>query len=696
MDKRQKLTIIAALLVAGVTFLVFLPTLRNGFVNWDDDGYIYKNTFIRGIDVILFRSAFLNFNMANWHPLTWISHAVDYALWGMNPVGHHLTNNILHAINTMIVVLLVVGLLQFSKSTEGKDGNGARSDDMGPIVGGGVAGLLFGLHPLHVESVAWISERKDVLCTLFFLLSLSAYLKYIKTSTEGKKSESWLLNRHYLYSLTLFFLALLSKPMAVTLPVVLLILDWFPLERTRSQAAFKHALEEKYPFFVLSLLSSIITIVAQKTGDAIVSLESTPFLTRVIVGAKALIMYLWKMIVPVDLSPFYPYPKDASLFSLEYLLPVLLVIGLTAACLAAAKRQKLWLAAWGYYIITVLPVLGLIQVGRQSMADRYTYIPSIGPFFLAGLGVSLIYGSGKKAALGKRGPSLKAVSAGVAVVLIPVLIYLTLQQIGIWKNSVVLWTYVIEKENVRIPQVYNSLGVAYRDAGQYDMATKNYNIAIALNPAYSEAYYNRGIIYTKEELPDNAVEDFTKAIAVNPKLYQAYYNRGVCFFNKGMINEAIEDFNAAIAINPYYLEAYFNRGLAYGKKGFLDKAIADFSKAIDINPRSDEAYNTRGISYGKKGQFDLAVADFSRAIELNPNLCTAYNNLGSAYYLNGQYTMAVRYFDKAVAMDASNGQSYVNRGYAYLKTGDEKRAREDFQQGCALGNKIGCGALPNK
>jgi protein O-mannosyl-transferase len=417
--KKRNLDYYLAVSVSLLTFIVYLASLQNEFVAWDDPEYITNNPYIRLFGLDLFRWAFSAFYSANWHPLTWISHALDYAVWGLNPLGHHLTNNILHAVNTFLVVLLVARLIEATTPPPPCQVGELVGDKSSPTVSGGVAegrggkwnegllhhslftfhishfsliaagvtGLLFGLHPLHVESVAWVSERKDLLCAMFFLLSIMMYAKYVVTTSTTFRQ---VFNKHYLFSLCFFFLALLSKPMAVSLPVVLLILDWHPFGRVRSLKTFWPAVVEKLPFVVLSLISSVLTILAQKGSEALFMMEVTPLSSRGTVAAKSLVAYLGKIMLPLHLSPFYPYPLDVTFFSMDYLLPFFLVIGITILCLGLSRKQKMYLSAWSFYVVTLVPVLGIVQVGRQSMADRYTYLPSLGPFLVIGLGVAWV------------------------------------------------------------------------------------------------------------------------------------------------------------------------------------------------------------------------------------------------------------------------------------------------------------------
>jgi hypothetical protein len=432
--------------VALVTFLIYLTALRNDFINWDDGPYVYENPHIRSLNAAFFKWAFFDFYESNWHPLTWLSHAVDYAVWGLNPLGHHLTNIILHAINTFAVVFLVTALLDAWRKRSPKGERTSFLNERAILIAAGTTGLLFGLHPVHVESVAWVAERKDLLCALFFLLSIIAYTKYAsgadKEPVNSNRAPRFF-NKNYLTALGLFILALLSKPMAVSLPVVLLVLDWFPFNRIRSGRALWAACAEKLPFIALSLVSSIITVLAQKAGGALSSIESIPVSIRLIVAVKALIAYLWKMLLPLDLIPFYPYPKSASLLSMEYFLPLAIVLAVTAACIMTAKKRGLLLSTWSYYIVTLVPVLGIVQVGGQEMADRYTYLPGLGPFLAAGMGAAWIWEKGR--ALARWNLFVTRISLVMAALAIGFLSYTTVKQISIWKNGFVLWNYEIEK-----------------------------------------------------------------------------------------------------------------------------------------------------------------------------------------------------------------------------------------------------------
>ena len=647
--------------VAIITFAVYIAALQNDFIaEWDDGEYVLNNPYIRSINLAFLRWAFFDFHASNWHPLTWISHAIDYAVWGANPLGHHLTSVILHAVNAFLVVVLIMRLQEVATGTTPSGQETSVLDEYGMLITAGVTGLLFGLHPVHVESVAWIAERKDLLCALFFLLSIAGYVKYVavignEPIDQGVRTRY--VKKEYLLSIGFFILALMSKPMAVSLPVVLMILDWYPFRRLRSVKTAWILLVEKLPFITFSLISSVLTVLAQRAGGAIIEIQALPLSSRLLVAAQSLLMYLWKMAVPRDLIPYYPYPKNISFASLEFLFAIALVIGITIFCIIIAKRHRLGLAVWGYYVVTLLPVIGIVQVGSQSMADRYTYLPSLAPFLVMGSLIVLIaqYLRPLKqwTLIGKN------VFAVIAIFAVFSLSYLTYKQIGIWRSSLSLWSYVIARESTEVPIAYLHRGVAFDKLGQFENAIKDYNMAIALNSEYYQAYNNRGVVLDKLGQFENALKDYNMAIALNSSHDQAYNNRGVVLEKLGQFENAIKDYNMAITLNPSNYEAYDNLGVVYGNTGFIDKAIENFNKSLAVNPNDYNAYNSRGLLYFSLGQYDRALNDFNRTLELEP------------------------YF----------GEAYLNRGNLLFIIGKKEHALADLRRACDLGNAIACKAL---
>jgi tetratricopeptide (TPR) repeat protein len=449
----------------------------------------------------------------------------------------------------------------------------------------------------------------------------------------------------------------------------------------------------KLPFIALSIASSVLTVLAQQAGSAVVPIELVSSTSRALVAVKSLITYLWKMMVPVNLIPYYPYPDPAgvSLFSLEFLSAVVLVMGITAVSMAVAGKRKLWLAVWSYYVVTLVPVLGLVQVGGQAMADRYTYLPGIGPFIIMGLVIA--WGSSRVTTAVKWKPAISIFAAVTAISLSVLLTYLTVRQVRIWSNGIGLWSYVIKNEPMRVPLAYYNRGIAFDRMGQYNKAVEDYDKVIALNPAHFEAYNNRGLAFDKLGRPDRAIDNFGAAIAVNPLYYQANFNRAIILERMGLYREAIEDYDRTIALNPSYAEAYNNRGIVFDKMGKFDEAVEDYRKAIALQPSYFEAYYNLGIAFGKTTRYSSAVEAFNEAIAINPNYPFAYGSRGLAYSYLSQDGKALDDFNRALALDQNYVRAYLHRGNLYLKAGNKESAVSDFRKACELGDKEGCRAF---
>lgn len=514
-------------ILAFITFSVYIPALSNGFVNWDDPKYVYENPNIQLLDIRWLLTAVIS---ANWHPLTMFSLALDYQLWGMNPFGYHLTNVVLHTLNTLLVYVLVARLI----------GGTAQQPATNTGLASLLTALLFGIHPLHVESVAWISERKDVLCAFFFLLSLLAYLNYASSCSKNIKS--------YVLSLLSFILALMSKPMAVSLPIVLLIIDYYPLNRLMAKdSKCKTVIIEKLPFFLFSFIAVLITLSSQHTGEALRTLDAYPLNERIFDGTRSISFYLLKSIFPFSLAPFYPRTIHPTLSSVKFILPLLILLSVTFSILLLSKKRRLFPAVWFYYIVTLLPVIGIVKVGGHSMADRYAYLPSIGPLLIIGLSLSILLHRFQK----------KQWLVVIPIVIIGLFSFKTMKQTKIWHDSVTLWTHEINL----LPSVYiayNNRGNAYLEQGKYQYAIEDYSKAIK-----------------------KAME-----IGRGNKNAPIYNNRGNAYYRLKNLEQAVCDYDSAIQIDPQFTVAYINRGNAYNELGNREKAIADYNKTIEINPLS--------------------------------------------------------------------------------------------------------------
>jgi lipoprotein NlpI len=634
-----------AILVALLTVLVYFPALQNGFVNWDDQIYVYKNSNIWALDVDFFKWMFRAFHASNWHPLTWLSHGIDYAVWGLDPLGHHLTSIVLHGLNTFLVVILITRLVKASGDSQYSSPVTRHSSLRSPLVAGAVTGLLFGVHPLHVESVAWVSERKDVLCAFFFFLSVLSYLQYT-SSVQGRRGVQ------YGLCLLFFILALMSKPMAVTLPVVLLILDVYPLKRLDVTSLLRSkpgVLTEKLPFFMFSAAASVLTVMAQKESGAIKSLDVHPLGERILVAFRSLCFYLYKTVWPRNLAPLYPYPSEISVFGLMYTGAIITVLGITLFCIWSWKKQKIWAVVWTFYVVTLLPVLGIVQVGEQAAADRYTYIPGLGAFLLVGLGSA--YGWGKIIRKG-NGIFRAFFASASAIFILLALSFKTVNQIEAWKDSVTLWTWELKV----FPDsyvAYKNLGKAHKDLGMYNQAIQDYDKSVALKPDYTDAYVNRGNVYKELKSYQRALEDYKTALILDHDFAVAYFNRGVVYSELEEYMKSIEEYNRVIELAPSYAYAYLNRGLVYERIGDYQQALKDYTEAIKLRSRYDLAYINRGIVYGKLGHVRKAIKDFDRTIQL----------------------------------DSQSSLAYLNRGMAYRILGNNQQAKEDLQISARLGNE---------
>jgi protein O-mannosyl-transferase len=559
-----------ALVVAVLVVLLYLPALGNGFVNWDDDIYVYANPQITSMASASLWRAFTHIHASsgNWHPLTMVSHAVDYAVWGLRPSGHHLTSILLHGWNAALIVLLAVRLAQ---------ARGHALSKQGMLVAGMVAGLLFGLHPLHVESVAWVSERKDLLAALFYLLGVLSYLGY---AGHAAAVGPWR-DRRYLTTLLCFVLALLSKPMALSFPFVLLIIDWYPLDRLND---LRRILAEKIPFFVLDLCLATVTVLAQRASGAFRPLAEVTLGSRVLVATKAAALYLAKTLLPTGLLPFYSYPAHVSLWSWEFGLPVVVMTAAALACLAAVKKHRAFAAVAASYGVVLLPVLGIVQIGPQAMADRYTYLPSVALVALLGAGCGVLWDRYAVAASWRK----NALAATVALLLLGLLSWQSVRQIAVWRNSETLWSRVIQYEPWNT-EAYNNRASFYYDRGEYEKALADYDAALRGPPLLSRAHANkrrsayfndRAITYVRFGRYAEALADESQAIELRPTQASYYFNRGNIYFLTGRYPEARDDLDRAIAASPAPVPAYFRkRALIYRRLGMDDQALQDMERS---------------------------------------------------------------------------------------------------------------------
>ncbi len=535
--------------VVVLTFMCFAPSLSNDLLVWDDSGYIVNNTHIRNLSLETIGWALTTFYCNYWAPFMWLSLGVDYALWGLDPVGYHLTNVLLHALNAGLFFLLARALLKSYVAARGPDGDSDTFLREGQIEFSALlAALLFSLHPLRVESVTWAAERKDVLFLFFGLGALLQYLRYVGNGPErvGLKGGpvAFLSSPVYWLTVVLFILSLLSKSTLVTFPIVLLILDWFPLRRLSIPGAMPGVLLEKVPLLALSGIVSVVAVLSQ--GPSVITLEQADMASRILVAVRSIMGYLGLTLWPSGLGPFYLRPMNVGLFDPEYALPAAGFLLVSVACLATARRRPVFLTVWLLYVTTLLPVLGLAKVGPVSVADRFTYLPALPISLLLALGVVVAFTRASHSRVAVLGLGLALVSV------IGALSIVTVRQIAFWKDDVTLWTRAIDLAPQTVGRPYYERSYAYARGGELDRAMADIDQAIAIAES---KHYNR--------------------------MFELYSSRARIFVSMGDLNRALSDYDRVIGEKPYPERAgyFMERGMVYRMQGKNQLAEEDFRAA---------------------------------------------------------------------------------------------------------------------
>jgi protein O-mannosyl-transferase len=597
---RRDLLILLSLAV--MTFGIYAQVIGHQFITLDDSWYIKENPMVnRGVTLAGLVWAFTTFHEANWHPLTWIAHMIDTQIFGMNAGGHLLVNALIHVANTLLVFWFL------SRTTH------ARWPSA-------LVAALFALHPLHVESVAWAAERKDTLSTLFGLLSLVAYARYAET-----QSRKW-----YVWTTVMLLLGLLAKPMLVTWPFVMLLLDYWPLRRldltSRREVARKlwPLVREKLPLFALVAASAVLTCIAQSYGGAVRTFSDIPItlrLTNALVSyAKYLLLTFW----PHDLAVYYPF-TPAGIPVWQIVGAALLLLGITVLCLFQRKTRPYLVVGWLWFVGTLIPVIGLVQVGGQTMADRYFYIPSVGLF------IAIIFGLADIAEARRVAPLL---SAAIVSVVLLVLATLTNAQIHLWSDSFTLFKHALAVTPPNLP-IENALGITLQYSGRYDEAAAH----------------------------------FEKALQVQRDHYDVLLNMGVTRYHQGRVPEAMEYFQAAIRSRPDAPEAHAQLGLALWKQNRNEAAYEEVRRASHLAPKDAKIRNYLGVALARLGRFQEAIHQLHEALRLNPNSAVAHNNLGLAFLASGKPRESIPEFEAALRLnpELKDAADNLRRAQAQLK-----------------------------
>jgi len=657
------------LLLLVATLTVYGQVVRHEFVNLDDDGYVYENSHVQagltGKGVVW---AFSTMCEGNWHPVTWLSHMLDCELFGLNAGYHHLVSVFLHILNSL---LLYVILRRMTKRAW-------RS---------GMVAALFALHPLHVESVAWISERKDVLSTLFFMLTLWAYGRYAECPSS----------KRYVPVFGFLALGLMAKPMLVTVPFVLLLLDYWPLgrfrfvenaepkralvesskRRQRADATVLRLIVEKLPLFILAATSSVVTLFAQKRGGAMSLTYVVPLSSRLTNALTSYAAYIYKMLWPWNLAAYYPFRK--ALPTVEWTGAGLILIGISVFAIRGSKRWRYVAVGWFWYIVTLLPVIGLVQVGAQSMADRYTYVPLIGLF------IPVVWGIADLAANRRYGPiGLR----GSAAIVILTCIAGTWIQVRHWQTGRTLFEHTLKvtEDNAL---AHNNLANLLMAKGNMEQAISHYEEAVRILPQFAEARYNLALALAEQGFPHEAIAQYRETLRHSPEYADAYNNLGAMLDHQGNQEEAIEHFRRAVRIDPYHDDAHYNLGVVLAKRNKQEEAIAQYQETLRIKPEYADAHHNLGLLLTRGGNEDEAIPHFRRAVRLDFERPAFHISLAVALANRGDLKEAMGHYGEAIRLNSADPRPYNNLAWTLAthpnpELREGRKAVELAEQACNL------------
>jgi protein O-mannosyl-transferase len=616
----RRLDLYIYLLLFAVTLAVYSRVGHFDFVNYDDPEYVTDNFHVRsGFTWQGLAWAFTAFHASNWSPVTWLSHMADCQLFGMRSGWHHWSSVLLHA----AAALLLFAALKRSTLARWPSAWVA---------------FLFALHPLHVESVAWIAERKDVLCALFWFLALWCYARYAEQPGVGR----------YLLVLVAFCLGLLAKPMIVTLPFVLLLLDFWPLGRANRCAV----LWEKAPFLLLAAGSAAVTFLAQRQGRAVRSLAVMPFGLRIENAVVAYARYIVKMFWPANLAVFYPYRSVLPAWQIAA--AGMALVGITVLAVRRARSHPYLAVGWFWYLGTLVPVIGLVQVGAQSSADRYMYVPMIG------LAIMLAWGAADFVYRRPRARTAIAVSAAAAC---SACLVLTWFQLGYWTNSGSLFQHAVEVttdnhiahnnlanyylvhmrdrealghiyQALRIkpsyPEAHTNLALVLRRLGEFDKSEREYQVALSLQPASAEAHSGYGALLVAQGRNNEALREFSAAVELRPEYADGHYDLGRVLAALGRADEAMAQFYETVRLRPDHADAHHSLGVTLLGRGRLDEALAQFRAWARSKPDDAYVHYNVGTLMASMGRFDEAIAEFSKALRIKPDFAGARRSLEMA------------------------------------------------------------------
>ncbi len=633
-----------------LTLLAFLPSLQNGFVDWDDDVNFLNNPDYRGLSLRHLRWMFETFHYYNYRPLTWMTFGLDYILWGLNPFGYHLTSLLLHGINALLVYFIARRLLSLARSIR------AMPNDISVSIAAAFSALIFSIHPLRVEPVVWASARNHVLSSLFFLSTILYYLRV----TADETGTRWVRWRGLSVAALLFTLSLLAQPSGITLPFVLLILDIYPLRRLGGGPGkwFGHEARriwwEKLPFFLLALLAAITGILVKQ----VVSFLQLGLARRVVLAPYALLFYTWKTVFPTNLSPIYQVPlAHFDIWDWPFLVSEFLAIAITIGLFAVRRRYPAGLAGWTYYVLNLAPylaimavVLGSAQNDPQVAADRYSYLSCLPYAVLAGFGMLYGWRLWMTRQIGVRTGIFGSLAVGFTVV---ALMALTWRQSQIWHDSDTLWRYAVTATD---KSYFGSMGAHYnlanelRKEGKLDEAANHYRQSLALNARYPETHNNLALVLAQKNDLAGAREHFQEAIKLNPQYSEARANLGNVLAMQGDSTGAIREYREALKVSPNLDGAHLQVAMLLAKLNQLGEAKSEFQEYLKKRPDSVEAHYFLGTIYLAQRDFQKGMDEMNTVLKLRPDSADAHITLARVLRVQGKLDEASKHYKQALAI----------------------------------------------
>ena len=661
-DGGKRLTLPTCLAICFALLLcvgaIYLPVSGYSFVNFDDPDYVTENPHVHdGLSWEGVRWAFTTGHASNWHPLTWLSHMLDGQLFGAeaeNAGGHHLVNVGLHACSSALLFLMLLRLTQQGWPSA-------------------LAAMLFAVHPLHVESVAWVSERKDVLSGVFFMLTLLTYGWYTERRTLLR----------YAFVLAIFSVGLLAKPMLVTVPFVLLLLDIWPLRRLSltnrdpdtGRPGWFGLIVEKVPLFLLSASSCLVTFFVQRAGGAVHHTESISLSWRFANAAVAYVAYLFKFVWPANLTIMYPHPAldPEQAFSQWLVAGAAATLGLIAVSVAAWRTIRRWpflAVGWLWYLGMLIPVIGLVQVGLQSRADRYAYLPMIGIYILLAWGLQTLIHSF---------PKHKLAISCLTVCALVALAVTARRQLAVWKDSRMLFEHSLSVTDNNYV-AHNNLGLALEDMGHPEPAIAHYQISVRLNPNYGPANNNFGRHLGENGQFDNAIQHFRQAVRLNSNDTKAHYNWAVALQQIGQPEQAVAHYEKVLRLEPNDVAVHHNLGVVLRELGRVEDSISHHRRAVQINPDFRPAHISLGLAFGEMGRYRDAAVHFQNVVRLDPADARAHYNLGVALETAGQLPKAISHYEEATRLQPDYRQARMSLGEAMFVMGRWQEAAEHVRE----------------